>query len=132
MGVWKNKPPLWDTYNSMVQRCHNPRHPRFKDYGQRGIQVCRRWRESFAAFVADMGSKPSPRHTVERERNSRGYMPSNCLWATKRTQARNTRRNRYVLGRPLAVVTGASTTRRYNRVRMRLNRGWSEREACHG
>jgi hypothetical protein len=45
-----------------MKRCHNPRDVRFQHYGGRDIKVCVRWRRSFAAFLADMGHRPSPKH----------------------------------------------------------------------
>lgn len=69
----------------MHYRCkHRP------GYADRGIKVCRRW-QRFESFVQDMGPRPSPEHTIERNNNDRGYMPSNCRWATKAEQNKNRR-----------------------------------------
>ncbi len=81
------------TYGSwcnLIQRCTNPKHPKHKDYGGRGITVCRRWLK-FENFLADMGEKPAPRMSVERTNNDKGYSPSNCIWATNKVQANNRR-----------------------------------------
>lgn len=81
--------PLYNAWEGMKQRCHNPRNPRFPRYGGRGISVCERWRNSFAAFAEDMGPKPTPKHSVDRINNDGNYEPSNCRWATSREQYDN-------------------------------------------
>ena len=85
--------PEYNAWCGMKTRCTNPNRPYFADYGGRGITVCERWRDDFAAFLADMGPKPSPRHSIDRIDNTKGYGPDNCRWATPADQARNTRRN---------------------------------------
>ena len=86
--------PTYQSWRSMRKRCNNPNNPRWADYGGRGIRVCERW-DDFASFLADMGEKP-PGTSIERVNNERGYEPGNCIWADAATQARNTRRARYV------------------------------------
>ena len=64
-----------------------------KNYRDRGIFVCAQWEESFETFLSDMGHRPSLKHSIDRIDNDNGYEPSNCRWATKSDQLRNTRRN---------------------------------------
>lgn len=90
-----SKTPEYNTWRLMIKRCHNQHDKAFFRYGMRGIEVCERWRYSFPNFLADMGKKPSPEHSIDRIENDKGYFPENCRWATKVEQARNTKRNRW-------------------------------------
>lgn len=86
--------PEYAAWTSMKQRCDNPHATGFKYYGGRGISVCSRWRESFKNFLADMGRRPSARHSLDRIDNDGNYDAENCRWATKLTQMSNRRPQR--------------------------------------
>ena len=81
--------PEYRSWQMMKNRCHNPKARDYAYYGGRGISVCKRWRESYEAFLADMGRRPSALHTLDRIKGSKNYTPGNCRWATRQEQARN-------------------------------------------
>lgn len=79
---------------SMLARCYNPKNKHYRDYGGRGITVCAAWRESFEAFLADVGHKPHSGLSLDRINNDGNYEPGNVRWATATQQARNQRQRR--------------------------------------
>lgn len=81
-------------WRSMIARCTNPNIPNYKRYGARGITVCQRWIESFEAFYADMGPRPSDKHSLDRIDVNGNYEPANVRWATRKEQDQNTTRSR--------------------------------------
>ena len=82
--------PAYRSWRSMRQRCLDPMHKAYKDYGGRGITFCARW-NYFENFYADMGDRP-PGMSLDRYPDVDGnYEPSNCRWATSMQQAHNKR-----------------------------------------
>lgn len=120
------------TWSNMRIRCYYTGSISYQNYGGRGIAVCSRWKDSFEAFLEDMGRAPSSKHMIERKNNNGNYEPENCVWATRKEQANNTRTNRILTFRgeskTLAQwsdefnLCGSSITRR-------LRDGWSVEEA---
>jgi hypothetical protein len=106
------------TWDSLKRRCQNPSDRSYSRYGGRGITVCDRWRDSFEAFLTDMGPRPGPGYSIDR---------INCRWATARQQQQNLRSNRLITfggeTKPLIVwAREKGLTKRS--LQFRLNNGW--------
>lgn len=83
-----------------IDRCHNEKHPHYRNYGERGVEVCGEWRDSvsgFTAFFIHIGPRPSPDHSLDRIDNNDGYRPGNVRWADRTTQQRNRRKRNYAV-----------------------------------
>lgn len=85
--------PTHNSWKNMFARCLNKKQKHFKHYGGRGIKICERWMD-FNNFLADMGERPSLKHSIDRIDCSGNYEPGNCRWATQKEQMNNIRRNK--------------------------------------
>jgi len=113
-------------------RCTNSKLPGYKHYGARGITLCARWMQ-YENFLADMGRRPSPKHTVERKNGKLGYSPDNCVWATRDVQNNNTSRNHRLTyaGETLTLAQWAKRRGlKASTLRMRISSyGWDLKKA---
>ncbi len=128
--------PEHKAWKAMNARCYKVNGKQYADYGGRGIKVCDRWREAngqgFVNFLADMGPKPSPKHSIDRIDVNGNYEPTNCRWATLKKQANNKRDNKYL------TYKGETKTMQewsdalnvcYFLVRSRIRLGWTVEDA---
>lgn len=86
----------YNSWRSMLSRCSNPSDKSYPSYGARGIRVCEKWAKSYSAFLADVGRRPTTKHTLDRRDTDGDYKPGNVRWATQAEQ-QNNRRNNVVL-----------------------------------
>ncbi len=119
-------------WKDMKRRCLAEDRPQYKNYGGRGVKVCKRWCDSFTVFLADVGVRPSPKHSIERIDNDGDYEPGNVRWATRREQSRNKRTSRLITfqGETLCLKDWAMKFGiRDDTLRYRLKAGWSMKRA---
>lgn len=123
--------PIYESWAAMKARCTNPRNPSYRNYGGRGIAVCSSWISSFEAFLSDMGPRTDGT-SLDRIDVDGNYEPSNCRWASSKTQQRNRRNNRHI------SVNGETKTcaewaeikgLRLGTLWNRLDLGWSDADA---
>lgn len=89
----KDKLSIYQIWSGIKQRCFNTSSQAYKIYGARGISMSEDWKESFEAFLRDMGPKPFKDASIDRIDNSKGYSKDNCRWADRKQQAQNTKFN---------------------------------------
>ncbi len=122
--------PEYGSWRQMLTRCNNPNIKNWDDYGGRGITVCKRWAESYPAFLEDMGRRPSPNHSLDRYPNPDGnYEPGNCRWADDYQQSQNRRNNINVLVDGETVCLKEACRRTgvpYKAAIQRRRRGWPQ------
>ncbi len=118
-----NHSRTYASWLNIKKRCFNQSYEHYDRYGGRGITVCKRWKNSFKAFLEDMGPRPSGM-TLDRINNDGNYKPGNCRWATHQTQTRNTHHNVWIthngermLLKELAERTGEPYKRMWRRLK---------------
>jgi hypothetical protein len=121
--------PEYGVWKGMIKRCTNVASDDFRHYGARGISVCPQWLQSFTAFLADVGPRPTPEYSIDRYPDNDGnYEPGNVRWSTQDEQMSNMRRNRVIEFNGLSMTlsqwsrhTGLSLQTLSSRLRL----GWS-------
>lgn len=125
--------PEYKVWAQMWQRCTNPNAEKYSAYKDRAPPS--EWKD-FAVFFAELGPRPTPKHTLERIDNEKPYGPGNCRWATMLEQCRNKSNNRWVIVDGSQVVTLTDACRiigvTYGVVKCRRGRGESLEQATKG
>lgn len=121
---------LYHIWDSMKARCYNKNHAAYKNYGGRGISVCKDWRKNFESFYKWAIENGYQEHlTIDRIDNNGDYCPQNCRWATYLEQAENRRSTIFltVLGETKTISEwSAETGISKSCIRYRLKTGWPE------
>lgn len=131
-----SKETLYHIWGGIIQRCENQKHPRFKDYGGRGISICEEWRNDFLTFYNwAIENKWSKGLEIDRRNNDGNYDASNCRIVTGKVNCNNTRRCRFFeyMGLSLTLtqiceMAGLSYKTVYQRI---FKYNWSFNEAIN-
>lgn len=121
----------YHAWSGMIQRCTNINNTEYKNYGNRGIRVCKRW-SKFVNFLADMGDPQTNKYSLDRIDNNKGYNKLNCRWATHKQQARNKQNNRLITldNKTQCLSAWAEEVGiAQSLIWKRLSRGWSSKRA---
>lgn len=131
VGFAMNKKLYW-VYYAMLDRCYNVKSPRYKDYGARGITVCKEWREdnkTFFAWAITNGYKEGL--TLDRLNNDKGYSPTNCAWVSNKDNCNHNRRTHFLTykGKTQSLKKWSEELGiNYSTLRNRVNRSGMEAE----
>lgn len=120
--------PEYRAWQTMRHRCTCESSPAWESYGGRGITICDRWLNDPAAFLADMGARPSPNHEIDRIDNDGGYSQENCRWVLRKINDRNRRSNRTLThdGRKATIAEWAERTGlSHTLIIHRIDAGWT-------
>lgn len=81
---------IYTIHRKMLERCNNPNHVYYHNYGGRGISVCDEWYD-VVKFYKDMGDPPDG-YQIDRIDNDQGYFKENCRWVTPKENCNNRKR----------------------------------------
>lgn len=122
--------PEYNAWCTMWYRCSSPKCKAYKNYGGRGVTVCKRWHK-FENFLADLGYKPFAGAHLDRKNNEKGYTPANAHWTTVKSNMRNRRNTLRVVYRGASVPLAEAAERArlaYQTVLRRYNQGERDHE----
>ena len=94
----------------MRHRCRNPKNPFYKKFGAKGVTISDEWYDSFALFLADVGKRPTPKHTMGRIDKTLGYSKANCRWMTRTEQNLSRIQNKRGKAHPPITYNGETLT----------------------
>jgi hypothetical protein len=129
----KSETVEYSSWESMRQRCNNPNNKHYKNYGGRGIIVCKEW-DSFDKFLLDMGYRPEKKYSLDRIDVNGNYCIENCKWSNRYTQDRNRRNSVYLeyKGTTYVLQDLANLVNLHQQtIQARLKKGMSVEEAIN-
>ena len=131
----KSRTRLYTIWRAIIERCYNPQHKHYKNYGGRGIAICEEWlndTQAFFKWAIESGYREDL--TIDRIDANGNYEPSNCRWATRKEQANNRRGNHLVTynGKIQTIAQLADEIGMDSNVlRARINNNWTIERAIN-
>lgn len=104
--IWREFPELKkeefeqinNAFKHMVYRCYNKKMKEYKEYGARGISVCREWLEDKRRFIQWSISEGGYKYglSIDRIDSNGNYEPNNCQWIPWRENCGKTRNTIFI------------------------------------
>lgn len=121
--------PIYKRWGSMKRRCYSKIDIGYKNYGERGIQVCKEWQNFTGFYEWALNNGYESKLDLDRINNNGNYEPGNCRFISRSKNCLNKRNTLLINSTPASIICKenkipASTFHN------RLKRGWSiERSA---
>lgn len=111
--------PLYARWLSTTQRCTNPGHSSYKNYGAKGIEMAEELRAftDYCDFVESLPGYEAGKGSLDRIDNTRGYSKDNLRWSSKSIQTAN----RLSSGKGNTTYTGVQWNSFHKRWVARIN-----------
>lgn len=124
---------IYNIWSSMKKRCYLKTHMHYKNYGGRGIKVCKEWKDDFMSFYNwAMNNGYKEGLTIDRIDSDKDYCPENCRWMTYKEQQNNKRNNRIIIYKNKEYTISQLANEKnikYDILLYRINKGWNLEDA---
>lgn len=91
--------PLYNVYKNMIERCYNPKSISYKNYGGKGVKVCKGWINNFDSFF-EWAIENGWKDNLQIDKDLKGdgflYSPEKCCFVTKSENANKRKTSRFI------------------------------------
>ena len=113
-----------------IRRCYSPDYKSYHTYGERGLTVSERYKgyDGIKNLIDDIGRKPTPKHSLDRIDNDKGYEPGNLKWSTRREQDERRTNSRVIIYKGESLILERWAEKfgiNSSTIRWRLENSWS-------
>lgn len=120
---------LYEIWKNMRSRCLRTYNTAYKNYGGRGIKICKEWDDFQSFHDWAYANGYSETLTIDRIDVNGDYCPENCRWISLEQQANNRRTNHFVVhnGERKSIAEWANELGfPYSKMKYRIQKGMNE------